>query len=230
MNDANTPLEATDAKPPTVEREPATTPAVQASGNGPTEDARPTIDVSKLPKIRRTSYVIDRRRQYRTALLTSSMAALLLLIVNTAFTLMRNSQMEVISSVAPRLQSTLVQQDARIGTMLILASVIFVVGIFVITIAETHRTAGAVYAVERALERVADGDFRTPLRLRPHDNLRDLRAPFNDMVSTLRKHAAADAEALDRLADAANENPALADELRALAAKKRELGGVKATV
>lgn len=194
---------------------------------------KPTIDVDKLPKIRRSRYVIDRRRQYRTALLTSGLAMILLIIVNTAFTVLRSSQTMVISAAAPQLESTLSQQDARVGMMLILVSIIFVIGVFAITIAETHRTAGAVYAVHRALERVVDGDYCTPLRLRPNDNLRDLRAPFNEMISTLRKTALADAEELDELAQAIAsgtiDRPTLAERLTKRAAVKRALGGPGST-
>ena len=223
MNNASPPDQTTDLLTQKAETQPFNT----AGGPGPGADrpedgSKPTVDVSKLPRIRRRTYVIDKRRQYRTALLTSGLAALLLIIVNTAFTLLRTSQTMAISSAAPMLGSTLSQQDTRVGLMLIAASIVFVIGVFVITIAETHRTAGAVYAMYGALERVADGDYRTPLRLRPQDNLRDLRAPFNEMISTLRKQALADAEALTKLAKSAAENPHLAKQLNALADQKRK--------
>lgn len=228
MNEINTAAEASDQKPSPAESVPSNPTETSKNASDPPEGSKPTIDVSKLPKIRRRTYVLDRRRQYRTAFLTSSLAALLLIIVNTAFIILRSSQTMAITAAAPELGSTLSQQDSRTGTMLILASVIFVIGVFVITIAETHRTAGAVYAVCRALERVSDGDYRTPLRLRPTDNLRNLRNPFNEMVSTLRKQALAQADDLDRLtklATAGTDNATLAEELSLLAEKNRKLGG-----
>ena len=179
MNDINSTAVASDEKSPGIESKPSNTVGTSKIASDPPEGSKPAIDVSKLPRIRRRSYVLDRRRQYRTALLTSGLAALLLIIVNTAFILLRTSQTMAITASAPQLGSTLTQQDSRTGTMLILASVIFVIGVFVITIAETHRTAGAVFAVCRALEGVSDGDYRTPLRLRPTDNLLDLRSPFD---------------------------------------------------
>jgi methyl-accepting chemotaxis protein len=227
MNDATSSAIALESPGQTTASQPSAK-SDSASGGGDTVAGKPSIDVSKLPKIRRTKYVIDRRRQFRTAFLTSGLALLLLVIVNTAFTVLRTSQTMVIASAAPQLEATLTQQDTRVGAMLILVSVIFVIGVFAITIAETHRTAGAVFAMQQALERVVDGDYRTPLRLRPRDNLRDLRAPFNEMISSLRKSALADADELDTLAravaDGEIDTTALAERLADLAVAKRKLG------
>lgn len=234
MNDTSTTVGTSGKEPPTIQGGSSKTVDPASATSGPSLDTPIKVDVSKLPRIRRRSYVIDRSRQIRTALLTSGLAAILLGIVNTAFTILRSSQTMAISVAAPQLESTLSQQDARIGTILILVSIIFVIGVFAITIAETHRTAGAVHATYRALERVSDGDYLTPLRLRPKDNLLDLRNPFNEMISTLRKQALADADALDLLAKSATaadvDTAALAKELGALSAKKRELGGIETKV
>jgi len=107
-------------------------------------------------------------------------------------------------------------------------SIVFVIGIVAITIAETHRTAGAIYAVKQRLDRVRDGDFQATLKLRKRDTLRDLVAPFNEMVGALRSEALSEADELDHLADEASSTPSgnsgLAARLRELAEKKRNLG------
>lgn len=234
MNTTRTTAGTLGTDSPTIQSESSKTTDTANANIDSSQDAPRKVDVSKLPRIRRRTYVLDRGRQFRTAFLTSGLAALLLLIVNTAFTILRDSQTIAISAAAPQLGSTLSQQDSRLSTILILVSIVFVIGVFVITIAETHRTAGAVHATYRALEGVSDGDYLTPLRLRPKDNLRDLREPFNEMISTLRKQALADADALDLLAKAAMETDAdtsaLAEELGGFATKKRELGGIKKQV
>jgi methyl-accepting chemotaxis protein len=175
--------------------------------------------------MRRRRYVIDRRRQFRAATLTSGLAILLLIVVNTAFSILRTSQSEVLSVAAPQLRTALEEQDARLGMLLIVVSAIVVTGVFVITIAETHRTAGAAFALKQRLNRVRDGDYRVTLKLRPRDTLLDLRDPFNEMVGSLRETALADADRLDRLADAAREDSDLAAELRAFAEEKRANAG-----
>jgi len=172
--------------------------------------------------------VIDRRRQYRSAALTSGLSLILLIIVNVAFSFLRNTQSIVLAAASPQLRPVLEAQDARIGTMLIVVSIFFVAGVFAITIAETHRTAGAVFALQKALDRVRVGDFQTMLRLRPRDTLLDLRFPFNDMLNSLRNRALAEATELEELAaeveSGALEAPELAAKLVDLARRKRDFG------
>jgi len=176
----------------------------------------------------RRQYVIDRRRQYRSAALTSGLSLILLVIVNVAFSILRNTQSVVLSAASPQLRPVLEAQDARIGTMLIVVSIIFVAGVFAITIAETHRTAGAVFALQKAFDRVRVGDFRTMLRLRPRDTLLDLRFPFNDMLNSLRNRVLAEADELEEFAAEASsgalEAPELASRLVDLAKRKRDFG------
>ena len=174
------------------------------------------------PHLTRRRYLIDRRRQLRTVVLTSGVTIFLLVVVNIAFAVMRTSQSMVLSSAAPQLGPVLEKQAATFGTMLMVFSAIFVVGVVAITIAETHRTAGAIYAVKQRLERVRDGDFQVNLRLRKRDTLRDLVVPFNEMVSSLRNRVVAEADELDRLADEAGDS-ALAARLRELAERKRDI-------
>ena len=180
------------------------------------------------PHMARRRYLIDRRRQLRTVALTAGVSIFLLVVVNIAFAVMRTSQSMVLSTAAPQLRPVLEKQDATFGTMLMVISVIFVAGVVAITIAETHRTAGAIYAVKQRLERVRDGDFQVKLRLRKRDTLRDLMVPFNEMVSSLRTRAVAEADELDRLADEASSAEAgdsglVAARLREIAQGKRDI-------
>jgi hypothetical protein len=101
--------------------------------------------------------------------------------------------------------------------------VIFIGGVFVITILETHRTVGAVYAIRRRLVEAREGDLHSPLRLRQGDTLTDLVEPFNDLMSDLGERARAEADELDRLADEAGEASTLSAPLRELAQHKRDL-------
>mgnify|MGYP001582714950 FL=1 len=180
------------------------------------------------PHVTRRRYLIDRRRQLRTVALTSGVTIFLLAVVNIAFGVMRSSQSMVLSAAAPQLNPILEKQDASFATTLAVISIVFVIGIVAITIAETHRTAGAIYAVKQRLDRVRDGDFQATLKLRKRDTLRDLVAPFNEMVGALRSEALSEADELDHLADEASSTPSgnsgLAARLRELAEKKRNLG------
>lgn len=178
------------------------------------------------PRVYRRQYLVDRRRQLRTVVLTAGVTIFLLAIVNISFGVMRASQSMVLSAAAPQLRPILEQQDSSFATTLLVISFIFVAGVAIITVAETHRTAGAIYAMKQRLDRVRDGGLHVTLDLRKRDTLRDLMAPFNEMVVSLRDRVLADADELDRLADQASsataDPAALAARLRELADRKRE--------
>lgn len=193
---------------------------ISTDGSNPPAAAR--------PRVMRRKYVIDRRRQYRSAALTAGLSLMLLIVANVAFSVLRSTQSIVLSAANPQIRPVLEEQDARMGMMLIVVSIIFVAGVFAITIAETHRTAGAVYALQKALDRVRTGDFQTMLRLRPRDTLLDLRFPFNDMLNSLRNRALAEADELEEFAaevsSGALEPSELASRLVDLAKRKRDFG------
>jgi len=176
----------------------------------------------------RRRYLIDRKRQLRTTMLTTSLVAVLLVLVNLGFTLLRNSQTSLLSSAAPQLTPVLERQDSTSALIMIVISAVLLAAVAYATIHQTHRTAGAVYAVKQRIERVAAGDFQVRLKLRQNDNLQDLETPFNTMVGSLRDQALADADALAELAATADrlgsEGAALASSLRELAGKKRQIG------
>jgi signal transduction histidine kinase len=114
----------------------------------------------------------------------------------------------------------------------LVASLVIMAGVFVLTIIETHRTAGAAFAIRRRLDLVREGRLNADLHLRGGDNLRELEAPFNAMTEALRSRASNEAIALDELADQVadilvpQEAHALATRLRHLARKRRESVGL----
>jgi methyl-accepting chemotaxis protein len=160
--------------------------------------------------------------------MTSSLATVLLVLVNLGFFLLRSAQSSKLSALAPQTGPVLEKQDATFGAVLVLVSVVVVAGVFILTIAETHRTAGAIYALRQRLERVRDGDYRVSLKLRQRDTLQDLKEPFGEMVAALRHKALAEADELDRVAEGVSTGRAspsqAAEELRGIAIRKREIG------
>jgi len=190
-------------------------------------DANPSQERSgERPHIARRRYVIDPRRQYRTTLLTTSLVIILLLMVNLGFALLRMAQTSMLSSAAPQLNPVLQEQDSRFAIVMVVVSVALVVAVAVATIIQTHRTAGAVFAVKQRFARVQDGDLQVSLRLRARDNLQDLEQPFNDMMTSIRERVVSEADALEALAaeiDAGGQSPGdVADALRDLARTKRQ--------
>ncbi len=180
------------------------------------------------PKIPRRRYLIDPKRQLRTVVMTTSLVAILVLLVNLGFAFLRSSQTSFLAAVAPQLTPVIERQDDIFWQIMLLMSVLLVVAVSLKTIVDTHHTAGAVFAVRQRLERVKQGDLQVVLKLRQGDHLQDLERPFNDMVSSLRGRALAEAGTLDDLAMKAGNLGAdgedLARELHGLAQFKRQLG------
>ena len=191
-------------------------------------ETTPPPPQSARPRVIRRRYLIDPKRQLRTAVLTTSLVAILLLLVNLGFAFLRSSQTSFLAAVAPQLTPVIERQDDIYWLIMLVMSVLLVVSVSLKTIVETHHTAGAVFAVSQRLERVTEGDLRVVLKLRRGDNLQNLEKPFNNMVSSLRSRALAEATVLDELAvkaeriGAAGED--LARALHGLAQHKRQIG------
>jgi methyl-accepting chemotaxis protein len=188
-------------------------------------------DPSKTAPTRviRRRYLIDPRRQLRTVIMTTTVAAVLMVVVNIGLAALRVNQSSFVSAAAPQLTPVLERQDLTFSWVTVLLTGCFVLAVMVRTIIETHRTAGAVFAVRQRLERVRDGDLQVSLKLRRDDNLQDLERPFNQMVAALRDRSRAEAERLEELAAAADalgrDGRGVAAGLRDLAASKMRFGG-----
>ncbi|MEE4272292.1 MAG: hypothetical protein V2I67_11490 [Thermoanaerobaculales bacterium] len=194
-----------------------------------TDSIRPnSLTAGAASHVVRRRYLIDPKRQLRTVFVTTSTAAVLVLLINLAFGLLRSNQGSFLAAVSPRLEPIVERQETTFLMVMVIFSALVVVGVAVRTVVETHRTAGAVFAVRQRMERVAAGDLFVRLRLRRKDNLAELQEPFNAMVERLRRTADDEAKALrglaDRLSTMGNDARIVADELREMAESKR-VGG-----
>jgi len=184
----------------------------------------------------RRQYLIDRKRQMRSALLLVVVVLLLLLPLNYSLHTVRQQESVTIQSSNPELGPVMQTRDRTELIVGVLASVIILAGVFVLTIIETHRTAGAAFAIVRRIHEIREGQYGTRLTLRGGDNLREIEGPFNAMIGALRDRSIEEAEALDRLAVKAegivvpSEAEALAQKLRRMARRKREMAGTGSVV
>ncbi len=179
-------------------------------------------------RVIRRRYLIDPGRQLRAAIMTTSLVVVLVIMVNLGFGILRSNQSSFLSAVAPQLSPLLEEQETVYTLAMILFSFVLVAAVSIRTIVETHRTAGAVFAVRQRIERVTDGDYHVNLRLRENDNLENLVAPFNTMVAALRDSAENEALELEGLAERAEkmgpEGEVIAGELRGIARNKFQSG------
>jgi hypothetical protein len=176
----------------------------------------------------RRQVLVNRRRQLRSALLATAPFAVILIVVNVLMNVLRAREAVAITAAAPTL-GLMVKDSGRSEMVLeILASLLLLIGIFAVSIIETHRTAGAAFNIGRQLTQVGEGRFNTRLALRKGDNLTELVGPFNRMTQSLRVQAMNDVDQLEELAAGLENREGegavreVAEELRTMASIKRQ--------
>src|SRR5678815_940932 len=87
--------------------------------------------------------------------------------------------------VAPELQTLVVGQDRDLERLIVIGSLVTLIGVLLIGLLETHRTAGPLYNLTRALERFPIDGVRTRLKFRKDDHFPELEQAFNKMATDL---------------------------------------------
>ena len=176
---------------------------------------------------RRRRFLVNRSYQLRVTSMTVMLTLLLLVSLNVTLYVSSTRGTAEIVRVAPEFEPFLKAQDRTMIGLIVLGSIVFLVGVFVVGILESHRTAGVVVNLRNRLDEVERGDYRTELRIRRHDNFQELMPSFNRAVRSLRDRAWNDVESLEGLAgrieglDAGPAGNEIATELRRIAADKR---------
>jgi methyl-accepting chemotaxis protein len=176
---------------------------------------------------RRRRFFLNRPHQLRATLLTATAVIVLLVILNLVLYSISVSSANQVLSDSPEL-SRLVKNQARLQMALILlASIVFIGGVFVVSVVESHRTAGVADKLSRYMSLVEQGHYNTQLQLRREDHLQEVQTSFNQMTRALRDRTWHEVETLDRVADqtrhVATQEDAdkIAEELRELAGRMR---------
>jgi signal transduction histidine kinase len=66
-----------------------------------------------------------------------------------------------------------------------IGSVVFVAGVIAVGVLESHRTAGAAYAIRRSVDQIRAGQSGVRVRLRRGDHLQALAASVNQLAESL---------------------------------------------
>jgi signal transduction histidine kinase len=67
----------------------------------------------------------------------------------------------------------------------LLGSTVLLGGVIVLSVLESHRTAGAAYAIRRAVDAIRDGRSEIRIRLRQGDHLQELARAINQLAETI---------------------------------------------
>ena len=128
---------------------------------------------------RRRQYVVDARYQLRAGVLVGIVAVALLILLNIAL-LAQDGRPDGVS-----LSHRTAGPDGGSWALLIIGSLIFVAGVIAVGVLESHRTAGAAYAIRRSVDQLRAGQSGVRIRLRRRDHLQELAASVNQLAESL---------------------------------------------
>ncbi len=151
-----------------------------------------------MPPYRRSTFLINRKFQFRFALYVCSW----LLALSFVYPLIVYNLFDYFvryASLDPHGPSIQALQDTRheVLLLLFLLQVIFLFVTFLISIFMSHRIAGPIYKLSKTLRELKNGNIDQELHFRDKDHFRDLAIEYNEMLKGLRHHfGSTDATAL----------------------------------
>jgi hypothetical protein len=165
-------------------------------------------DVLRWNFLVRRRYLVNPRRQVRAALLVTLVALIPIIGLNVGLRLGAITQTQTLFADAPAdARQKIAELDRGEMLLVLVGSLVYLGGVFAMTILETHQTSGAAVGIVRHLRNIRDGRYDAKLHLRDSDNLQELVVPFNQMTVALTERSiqtsarlsdlAAEAEALD---------------------------------
>ena len=125
-------------------------------------------------KIRRTRLLSRPGDQFRTTLVPTLGAAILLVLLLAFVHQANNARTAELVQSNPAFAEALESQSLEMETTLATASVIYLVGILLIGLIHSRRLIGALFAIHRRIMQLAEGDLATRFRLRRSDYFHDV--------------------------------------------------------
>ena len=129
---------------------------------------------------RRRQLVVDARYQLRSGVLVGAVAIVLLTLLNASLFVHARTP-----SAAGTMQDLFAGPERSSWVLLLAGSAVFLVGVILIGLLESHRTAGASYAIRRAVDAIRGGESHIRVRLRRGDHLQDLARSVNELAETI---------------------------------------------
>jgi signal transduction histidine kinase len=119
-------------------------------------------EASAVRPDRRRKVLVDPRYQLRAGMVVGLVALVLLLLVN----------LSLVTEGAPWI-------------LLMAGAAVLLGGIVLVGVVESHRTAGAAFAIRRTVDALSAGSLGARIRLRRGDHLQDLAAAINRLAEVL---------------------------------------------
>ena len=139
--------------------------------------------------------------QFRTSLVPTVGAAVLLVLLLAVVHQMNDATTRELASTNPAVQDLLEAQSLAMETALATGAIFYLFGVLAVGLIHSRRLMGALFAMHRRIRGIAEGDLAAPMRLRRGDYFHDVADSINDVVTGLRLQAKEDlADVTDMLA------------------------------
>ncbi len=89
------------------------------------------------------------------------------------------------ATISEEMEQIYVQELRQFSRSILMVSATFLALLVLWALFITHRSAGPVYHFKRVFEAIGEGEREQRIRLRPHDEFRDVAASFNRMMDKL---------------------------------------------
>lgn len=136
------------------------------------------------PRGRRRRIVVDPPYQLGRGLLVGAVALVLLALLNVA--LISGDRLPAAGRAASVAAAAAGPGEVGLPIgVLLLGSALFLAAVVFVAILDSHRTAGASYAIRRTVEAVREGRTGERVRLRRNDHLKALAEAVNRLAETI---------------------------------------------
>lgn len=150
---------------------------------------------------RRRNILVDRPYQHRLSLMTTLMALLPPALFFGMYSLITSEGSRRIIEASPALED-MVRIQNRTESLMILAAVLFYgIGVYLVTLLESHRTAGFIHRIDGRLKELSRGKYAGVLTPRRDDHFHFLAVTVNQLSQGLHERAEEELAALDALGE-----------------------------
>jgi hypothetical protein len=162
----------------------------------------------------RRNLLVDPRSQLKTTLWTACTVGAVLVALLISLHLARQAEIAALAAQMPALVETLEAQGRVAMAFQVSGAVVFLAMVIVVTLLETHKTAGAAVSLRRHLDRMRDGEYGVRVQLRRGDNLQDVAASVNELSIAQDERLWQEVQSLEDLSEQAKRIAGREDALR----------------
>ncbi len=136
---------------------------------------------------RRSSFMAKPSFQIKLTVIFMLMVTIVANLVGGLCYMFINEKLQAVLENYPDIFSDITTQDIAqfLIPKILLAETISLIAVFILSIIVTHTIAGPVYRLEKTIREIGRGDLSHYVRLRPHDELKELADALNYMTEGL---------------------------------------------